>query len=149
MAEAWTPYRRLLAAAPVEDVPAPGSAAGGVRMLLRLEGLVFFAVAIAGYTWVGGSLGWFAALFLLPDLAFIAYLAGPRRGALAYNATHSYAGPLLLLAFGALTAMPAVQAVALVWCAHIGMDRSLGFGLKYAAGAGRTHLGRLGRADPW
>ena len=42
-----------------------------------------------------------------------------------------------------------VLAVALVWCAHIGFDRALGYGLKYAAGFRETHLGRLGRADPW
>jgi hypothetical protein len=32
---------------------------------------------------------------------------------------------------------------ALIWCAHIGFDRTLGYGLKYAEGFGYTHLGRL------
>lgn len=133
----------------VTDAAAPGSAAGGVRTLLRLEGLAFFAVAVAAYAQYGAGWGWFAALFLLPDLSFAAYLAGPRVGAAAYNASHSYIAALALGALGLLAAMPSVLAVALVWCAHIGFDRALGFGLKYASGFDRTHLGRLGRGDPW
>ena len=34
----------------------------------------------------------------------------------------------------------------LVWAAHIGVDRALGLGLKYGAGFGFTHLGRIGGA---
>jgi hypothetical protein len=85
----------------------------------------------------------------VPDLSFVAYLAGSRAGAVAYNAAHSYVGALMLLAAGVLGAVPLVLAMALVWCAHIGFDRMLGYGLKYGAGFGETHLGRLGRADPW
>ena len=35
-------------------------------------------------------------------------------------------------------------AIALIWANHIGVDRLLGFGLKYADGFGYTHLDR-----PW
>ncbi|MCY1163483.1 hypothetical protein D9M73_33340 [compost metagenome] len=132
----------------VENAAAPGSATGGVRWLLRLEGLAFFAMAVAAYAQLDAGWGFFAALFLLPDLSFLAYLAGPRMGAAAYNAMHSWIGPLGLLATGMLAA-PALTAVALVWCAHIGFDRLLGYGLKYSEGFGRTHLGRLGPQDPW
>ncbi|MDU3890869.1 MAG: DUF4260 family protein [Serratia liquefaciens] len=34
---------------------------------------------------------------------------------------------------------------ALIWGAHIGFDRALGYGLKYASGFADTHLGGLGR----
>ena len=34
----------------------------------------------------------------------------------------------------------------LIWIAHVGFDRALGYGLKYASGFGDTHLGRIGRA---
>jgi hypothetical protein len=34
--------------------------------------------------------------------------------------------------------------VALIWLAHIGLDRALGYGLKYGSGFRDTHLGRLG-----
>lgn len=129
--------------------PADGSVTGGVRALLRLEGLAVLLLALAAYAQFGAGWGVFALLFLAPDLSFLGYLAGPRTGALAYNAAHSYAGPLALLALGVLGAMPALLAAALVWLAHIGFDRALGFGLKYAAGFSATHLGRVGRADPW
>ena len=118
-------------------------------MLLRLEGLAVFAAAVAAYAQFGAGWGWFALLFLAPDLSFLAYLAGPRAGAAAYNATHAYVGALALLAVGMSGAMPLLLAAGLVWCAHIGFDRALGYGLKYAAGFRETHLGRLGRADPW
>jgi hypothetical protein len=128
---------------------APGSVNGGVRLLLRAEGLVVLAAAVAAYAQFGAGWGWFAALFLLPDVSFLAYLAGPRWGALAYNAAHSYLGAVGLLAVGVLGASPMLLAAALVWCAHIGFDRLLGYGLKYGAGFGHTHLGRLGPQDPW
>lgn len=127
----------------------PGSAVGGVRLLLRLEGLTVLALAVAAYAQFGAGWTLFAGLFLLPDLSLLAYLAGPRAGALAYNAAHAYTGALGLLALGVFGAMPLALAAGLVWCAHIGLDRALGYGLKYAAGFGDTHLGRLGRADPW
>ena len=44
-----------------------------------------------------------------------------------------------------MLAWPSAVAVALIWLAHIGIDRALGYGLKYEAGFGFTHLGRIGR----
>lgn len=152
MAEAlFFPVGRTAATAVrrIAKVAAPGSANGGVRLMLRAEGLVVVAAAAAAYAQFGAGWGWFAALFLVPDLSFLAYLAGPRIGAVAYNAMHSYFGAVALLAAGVLGAAPMLVAGGLVWCAHIGFDRALGYGLKYAAGFGQTHLGRIGRADPW
>lgn len=126
-----------------------GGAAGGVRILLRSEGFFVLAASVAAYAQLGAGWGAFAMLFLLPDLAFFGYLAGPRVGALAYNATHSYIGAVGLLAIGAVGETPAALAAGLIWCAHIGFDRALGYGLKYAEGFHATHLGRIGRADPW
>ena len=34
-------------------------------------------------------------------------------------------------------------AVGLIWVAHIGLDRALGFGLKYGTRFYDTHLGRV------
>lgn len=151
MAEAlrFPTLRPRQAAQRISTVAEAGSVSGGVRALLRAEGLVVLAVSVAAYTQFGAGWGWFAALFLLPDVSFLAYLAGPRAGAWAYNAMHSYVGAVGLLAVGALGGVPMLLAVGLVWCAHIGFDRMLGYGLKYDSGFGRTHLGRLGRKDPW
>jgi len=124
-------------------------ATGGVRMLLRLEGAVVLGVALAAYAQFGAGWGVFALWLLAPDLSLLGYLAGPRTGAAFYNAAHSYVGPVLLLALGVLAAMPWAVAGSLIWLAHIGMDHALGYGLKYASGFAVTHLGRIGKADPW
>ena len=141
--------RRAPLRAQALPMPDAGAAAGGVRGLLRAEGLVLLALALGGYAWLGAGWGAFALLFLLPDLALLAYLAGPRAGALAYNATHSLLVPAGLLAAGGLADAPQALALGLIWTAHIGFDRMLGYGLKYARGFAHTHLGRLGPADPW
>ena len=91
MAEALRfPAPRPRQAAPrVSTVAEAGSASGGVRWVLRAEGLAVLAASVAAYAQFGAGWGWFAALFLLPDVSFLAYLAGPRAGAWAYNAMHS------------------------------------------------------------
>jgi hypothetical protein len=122
----------------------PVGVTGGLRLLLRLEGLALFAGAVLLYALSGSSWLLFAALLLAPDLSFAGYLAGPRFGATCYNVLHTTIGPLALGVAGLTVAQPAV-AVALIWLAHIGIDRALGYGLKYDAGFGFTHLGRIGR----
>ncbi len=124
---------------------AAGSVTGGLRTLLRLEGLTLFAAMIVLYAAQGGSWWLFAILFLAPDLSFAAYLAGPKAGAMVYNAAHSFIAPMALMAAGFALAAPLALSIALVWLAHIGFDRALGYGLKYAAGFTFTHLGRIGK----
>ncbi|HEV7489800.1 MAG TPA: DUF4260 domain-containing protein [Rhodanobacteraceae bacterium] len=123
-----------------------GEVRGGVRIALRVEGLCVVAVALFLYASHGAGWGMFALFFLAPDLSFFGYLAGPRVGALCYNAAHSYIGALACFVLGAMLPSPAFVAAALIWCAHIGFDRALGYGLKYVDGFGYTHLGRIGRA---
>jgi hypothetical protein len=113
--------------------------------LLRLEGAALLAAAVATYWQIGASRWMFILLILAPDLSFLAYPAGPRVGAAVYNAAHTTLGPLALALFGVLAPSPVAIAVALIWAAHIGADRMLGYGLKYGAGFGLTHLGRIGR----
>lgn len=151
MAELLRPtgLRSLAASRAAPSSALAEGARGGVRLLLRVEGIVLLAASLAAYAQFGAGWGAFALWFFVPDLSMLGYLAGPRIGALAYNAGHSYVGPVALLAFGVLAAQPWAVAGALIWLAHIGFDRALGYGLKYAAGFAHTHLGRIGRADPW
>jgi hypothetical protein len=123
-----------------------GAVTGGVKILLRLEGLTLFAAMLVLYATWGGSWWIFAILFLAPDLSFAAYLIDPKTGALVYNAAHSYMAPVALLTLGFALGEPLILSIAMIWLAHIGIDRALGYGLKYAAGFGFTHLGRIGRA---
>ena len=122
-----------------------GAATGGVRALLRMEGVVLFAGMTLLYALWDGSWWVYALLFLAPDVSFAAYLAGPRAGALVYNAAHSYLGPVALMTAGLALAAPLVLSIAMIWLAHIGIDRALGYGLKYQAGFAFTHLGRIGK----
>jgi hypothetical protein len=125
---------------------ATGTVTGGVRMLLRLEGLTLFAGMVLLY-WIWGGSWWvFVILFFAPDLSFIAYLSDPKSGAIVYNAAHSYLAPVALLTTGFAAGEPLVLSIAMIWLAHIGIDRARGYGLKYQAGFGFTHLGRIGKS---
>jgi Domain of unknown function (DUF4260) len=122
-----------------------GAVTGGVRTLLRLEGLTLFAGMTLLYAVWDGSWWVYAILFLLPDLSFAAYLWGPRLGAIVYNAAHSYMAPMSLMTTGFALSSPLVLSIAMIWLAHIGIDCALGYGLKYSKGFGFTHLGRIGK----
>ena len=122
-----------------------GAATGGVRLLLRLEGLTLFIGMTALYAAWGGSWLIYVLLFFVPDLSFLAYLSDARFGAVVYNTAHSYMAPMTLMTLGFGFASPLTLSIALIWLAHIGIDRALGYGLKYSAGFGFTHLGRIGR----
>lgn len=122
-----------------------GEVTGGVRVILRLEGLVVLAAALLAYSRFGNGWTIFAIFFLMPDLSFLGYLLGPRVGAVAYNFVHSYIGAIACLTAGLSLSMPLLLTVGLIWCAHIGFDRMLGYGLKYQAGFAFTHFGRIGR----
>jgi hypothetical protein len=123
----------------------PGAATGGVRTLLRLEGLALFAGMTLLYGVWDGSWWIYAILFFVPDASFSGYLAGPKFGATVYNSAHSYLAPMAMMTFGFVTSSPLVLSIAMIWLAHIGFDRMLGYGLKYADGFGFTHLGRIGK----
>jgi hypothetical protein len=120
-----------------------GAVHGPVRLWLRLEGLCVLAAAAYAYARSGHSWLLFAALFFVPDISFAGYAAGPRAGAIVYNLAHSYAGPLVLGVAAAATGT--TLAWALIWTAHIGFDRAMGYGLKYPSAFADTHLGRIGR----
>jgi len=99
--------------------------------------------AVALYAHGGHSWLLFAALALAPDLAALGYLAGARAGATAYDLAHTYVWPVALGLVGVLADEEVALAVALVWLVHIGIDRALGYGLKYPTGFRDTHLQRV------
>jgi hypothetical protein len=113
------------------------------RLLLRAEGAIVFLAATVLY--FDGDHAWwlYLVLALAPDLSMVGYAAGPRAGAAAYDAVHTYALPVALAAAGVVFDVPALAAVSLIWVAHIGADRALGYGLKYTTGFEHTHLQRV------
>ena len=93
-----------------------------------------------------GQPWWLVPLtILLPDLLMAGYLRGTRVGAHLYNLAHSTVLPAALAGFGWWQAKPLVLALSLVWLAHIGADRLLGYGLKYGDNFQHTHLGQPGQ----
>ncbi|QAY74937.1 DUF4260 family protein [Agromyces protaetiae] len=91
--------------------------------------------------------------FVLFDLSALGYLRSPAIGAWYYNGIHNYTGPALAAA-AALVIAPApaqeglstvLALIACSWAFHVGVDRMLGFGLKYFDAFTHTHLGRIGR----
>jgi hypothetical protein len=122
-----------------------GAVAGSVSILLRLEGLVVAGASAVLYWRTGASWWLFAALWLVPDLSMVGYLRRPCLGARIYNAAHTYLLPGVLGLLGLLLHANVLLPFALIWVNHIGVDRLLGYGLKYSDGFGFTHLGRLGK----
>jgi Domain of unknown function (DUF4260) len=116
-----------------------------IVVMQRAEGLAVAAVTAALYARTGASWWLFAALWLVPDLSMLGYLGRPCRAARIYNVFHTYMMPGLLAFMGLLTHANNVLPVALIWANHIGVDRALGYGLKYSDGFQWTHLGRIGR----
>lgn len=111
-----------------------------VSRLLRLEGLILFVGAVAAYALLRGSLLLFVVLILAPDLAMLGYLVNVRVGAAVYNLFHIYLLPGLLFALGYALSAPLAMQIALIWLAHIGMDRTVGYGLKYPTEFKDTHM---------
>jgi hypothetical protein len=111
--------------------------------LLRLEGAVVIIIALVLYGRSGS--GWlaFVVLFFVPDVSMIGYAVNTSIGATIYNVVHAYALPAILGVAGVFTANAPLVAVSLIWFAHIGLDRLLGFGLKYPTVFKDTHLQRV------
>jgi hypothetical protein len=122
-----------------------GAASGGVRTLLRLEGAALTLASVVFYSYFQGSWVLFAILLLAPDISFLGYLGGPRVGAAVYNTAHAAIVPMLLGIVGMVMPSALAMHLALIWSAHVGIDRALGYGLKYDAGFSFTHLGRIGK----
>ena len=113
------------------------------KLMLHSEGLAVLIAAAAlyashGYSWLA-----FALLLLTPDLVMLGYLWNIRTGTILYNLGHTYTGPLLLSGLSLLTGSDMGLQASLIWLAHIGMDRTVGYGLKYPDSFKETHLSRV------
>jgi hypothetical protein len=115
---------------------------GQPGMLLRIEGFVLLAGSLMLYAQQRGELWAFLTLLLAPDVSMLGYLRGPVMGAAVYNLFHNYLPPAALATFGVLSGNQVLVLLALIWLAHIGMDRLLGYGLKYSGSFKDTHIGR-------
>jgi hypothetical protein len=113
------------------------------EILLRIEGGFDLALSLIFYQMIHANGLLFVLLLLVPDLAILGYLRGLRFATICYNLVHTLAGPFLLIGYASLTRSLWLLPYALIWTSHIGMDRMLGFGLKYPTGFRDTHLGGM------
>lgn len=112
-------------------------------VLLRLEGAAVFVGAVVLYFHADYAWWLFVALLLAPDLSAVGYLFGPRIGAAVYDFGHLEVFPIALGVVGVVADSGVCLKLALIWLAHIGMDRALGYGLKYPSGFKDTHIQRV------
>jgi hypothetical protein len=118
----------------IDDLPRP---------LLRAEGAAVAVAAVALYFHADYQWWLLVVLALAPDLSMLGYAAGPRVGAASYDLVHTYVGPVLLAAAGVIWDSDMALKLALIWLTHIGVDRAVGYGLKYPSGFKDTHLQRV------
>jgi hypothetical protein len=121
-----------------------GAVVGVPRRWLRLEGLTLLFGSLVAYSTTRQPLWLVPLTLLLPDLLMVGYLAGTRFGASMYNVAHTTSLPAALIGLGWWQHQLLAVALGLVWLAHIGMDRLMGYGLKYGDDAQHTHLGLPG-----
>jgi hypothetical protein len=115
----------------------------GPAVVLKLEDVAVLVASLIAYAHLGSGWILFALLFLLPDVFMMGYAWDARLGAILYNAGHTYLSPLALAVSGWALALPELYPPALIWTAHISLDRVIGYGLKYAEGFKSTHVARL------
>jgi hypothetical protein len=113
------------------------------RVLLRAEGFAVAAAAIALYFHADYPWWLLVALVLAPDLSMVGYAAGSAIGAASYDAAHTYVVPVALAAVGLIVDAETAVQLGLIWLMHIGVDRAIGYGLKYPTGFKDTHLQRV------
>lgn len=122
-----------------------GKVIGNVKWVLRIEAVAVLTLALFFYNVLAFNWTTFFIYFLLPDISFIGYLFGKRVGAISYNCAHSYIGPAIVFMLFLGLGGEIFQIIGLIWIAHIGFDRALGYGLKYEKGFAYTHLGKIGK----
>lgn len=114
--------------------------------ILRAESFAIFLAGVGAYLQLNGHPIWLLPLLLAPDLSMVGYLGGPALGAITYNLAHNLVTALGVLAIGWVAAIAPMALFGAILAAHVGMDRTLGYGLKLPTDFRDTHLGRIGRA---
>lgn len=113
------------------------------KFLLSLEDATVLLISLFAFYTLHGHWGLFALLILAPDIFMLGYLVNTKIGAIIYNSVHTYTLPLLLVLFLIMTHRTELLWLCAIWLAHIGMDRMLGYGLKYPTAFNSTHLQRV------
>ncbi len=113
------------------------------KIWIRLEGALGLLFCIIIYFHLDFNIFIFFICLFLPDLFMLGYLINSKAGAFLYNLGHVFVFPLISLLFAVITTKQIFLMIALIWAAHIFLDRMIGYGLKYDKGFKVTHLQKL------
>lgn len=111
--------------------------------LVRLENAIIFIAIVTIYFMFGFSVWTFLILLLVPDLFMLGYLVDRKIGSYIYNIGHSYIIPILITLLYLAIGADILLIIGLIWLAHISMDRTIGYGLKYTDSFDKTTIQRL------
>ncbi|MCL1699356.1 DUF4260 domain-containing protein [Lysinibacillus sp. Bpr_S20] len=114
-----------------------------LRKIISLEYLIAFLVTVFFYWHFEFSFLYFVLLLLLPDITMLGYIIYTKVGAIFYNIGHSLVLPAILLMIGFVTVSSPLLMASIIWLAHIFLDRTLGYGLKYDVAFTKTHLQQI------
>ncbi len=118
-----------------------------MKILLKLEYVFLFLIGILAFVETGISWWWFAAMFFLPDLSMLGYMAGSKAGAFLYNLFHHFAVGILCFIVGKYLNNDDLTVAGIILFSHSAFDRILGYGLKYPNSFHNTHLGTIGHKE--
>ena len=110
------------------------------NIFLRTEGFVLFFISSIMFFKQDGNWFLYLILLFLPDIGMFGYFIDTKIGAIVYNLFHTTSIPLILLILFFLTGNFSLLIFGFIWLAHIGMDRFMGFGLKYTDKFKHTHI---------
>lgn len=111
-----------------------------IKSILRAEGLVVFIACLFWYSHLNASWLLFALLWLVPDFSMVGYLRDTKFGAVAYNLIHNYVLAIAVVGLGLLLGSGLTVAIGVIYISHIGLDRFMGYGLKYMDSFKHTHI---------
>ena len=114
-----------------------------VRTILRLEAAAVFLFSLYFYQAVHGNWLLFILLLFIPDVSMVGYLKDTKLWSITYNLIHNFTLALVLVGVGLIAQNTLVTSIGIILAAHVGMDRAMGFGLKYPTAFKDTHLQRV------
>ena len=115
-----------------------------MQIILKIEQAVLFSLSVWFYTLTTDLAWWiYLALFLIPDISFVAYTINTKIGAVTYNLMHHQGVWILVAIAGFIAQLPWVLAIGIIFTGHSAFDRVFGYGLKYSDDFKNTHLGFL------
>ncbi len=118
-----------------------------MNLTLKLEQRgIFLGATFSYFYYFDGTLGTYALLFFVPDLAFLFIMINRQWATVAYNTLHHQGLSLVLVFTGLLLSSELTMLIGIIFLAHSAFDRTIGYGLKFTDSLDHTHLGWVGKS---